>query len=403
MEAWRMATTGKRSGLLRTRREHEHAKVGFVELFFDLVFVFAVTQLSHALLEHFTLLGAIQTTLLLMAVWWVWVYTTWVTNWLDPETPGVRLMLFVLMLAGLVLSTSLPEAFGTRGLAFAAAYVFMQVGRSLFMVWALGAHSPRNRRNFQRITVWLALSGVCWIAGGLADGTTRFGLWGFALFLEYLSPAVGFRVPGLGRSTTAEWDVEGGHMAERCGLFIIIALGESILITGATFSNLTWTPQTAAAFVTAFVGSVAMWWIYFSIGAERGSRVIATSVDPGRLARLAYTYIHLPIVAGIIVAAVADEFVLAHPAGHADLETAAAVLGGPALYLVGNILFKRTTSGRLPLSHLIGLGFLVLLVPLVPAASPLALATAAMLVLVLVAIWEWLSLGADLAATRARH
>jgi low temperature requirement protein LtrA len=394
-----MTTTGGRPNLLRTRRGREHARVGFVELFFDLVFVFAVTQLSHALLEHFTLLGAIQTALLLMAVWWVWVYTAWVTNWLDPETPAVRVALFVLMLAGLVLSTSSPEAFGARGLAFAAAYVFMQVGRSLFMVWALGAHSPRNRRNFHRITAWLMLSGVCWIAGGLVDGATRFGLWGVALFLEYLSPAVGFFVPGLGRSTTADWDIEGGHMAERCGLFIIIALGESILVTGATFSNLAWTPQTAAAFVTAFVGSAAMWWIYFSIGAERGSRLIATSADPGRLARLAYTYAHLPIVAGIIVAAVADEFVLVHPAGHTDLETAAAVWGGPALYVVGNILFKRATSGRVPPSHLVGLGLLVLLVPLASAASPLVFATAAMLVLVLVAIWEWVSLGPILTVT----
>ncbi|MGH6899913.1 MAG: low temperature requirement protein A [Geminicoccaceae bacterium] len=394
-----MATIGRRPSLLRTRREHEHAKVSFVELFFDLVFVFAITQLSHALLEHFTILGAIQATLLLMAVWWVWIFTSWVTNWLDPETSAVRLMLFVLMLAGLVLSTSLPEAFGSRGLAFAAAYVFMQVGRSLFMLWALRTHSPRNRRNFQRITAWLVLSGVFWIAGGLADGTSRFGLWALALLLEYLSPAVGFRVPGLGRSTTADWDVEGGHMAERCGLFIIIALGESILVTGATFSSLAWTPQTAAAFVVAFVGSVAMWWIYFSIGAERGSRLIATTADPGRLARLAYTYIHLPIVAGIIVAAVADEFVLAHPTGHTDLETIVAVMSGPALYLAGNILFKRTTANRLPLSHLVGLVLLVLLVPLSSIGSPLMLATAAALVLVLVAIWEWSSLGPVVATT----
>jgi low temperature requirement protein LtrA len=387
-----MTTTGKRRNLLRIRREHEHAKVGFVELFFDLVFVFAITQLSHALLEHLTLLGAIRATLLLLAVWWVWIFTSWVTNWLDPETPAVRLLLFVLMLAGLVLSTSLPEAFGSRGIVFAAAYVFMQVGRSLFMVWALGPGSPRNRRNFQRITAWLALSGVFWIVGGLMDGAARFGLWALALFLEYLSPAVGFFVPGLGRSTTAEWDVEGGHMAERCGLFIIIALGESILVTGATFGGLAWTPATAAAFATAFVGSVAMWWIYFSIGAERGSRLIASAADPGRLARLAYTYAHLPIVAGIIVAAVADELVLTHSTGHTGLETMAAVLGGSALYLVGNMLFKRATAGRLPLSHLVGLLLLILLVPLSPAASPLALAAAAMLVLVLVAIWEWASL-----------
>ena len=395
-----MTTAGKRPNLLRMRRGHEHARVGFVELFFDLVFVFAITQLSHVFLEHFTLLGAIQTTLLLMAVWWVWIYTSWVTNWLDPEAPSVRLMLFVLMLAGLVLSASLPEAFGSRGLAFAAAYVFMQVGRSLFMMWALGPDSPRNRRNFQRITAWLVLSGVFWIAGGLADGATRFGLWALALFLDYLSPAVGFFVPGLGRSTTADWDVEGGHMAERCGLFIIIALGESILVTGATFSSLRMDAGNRRRVRVGVRRQRAMWWIYFSIGAERGSRLIATAADPGRLARLAYTYIHLLIVAGIIVAAVADEFVLAHPTGHTDLETTVAVLSGPVLYP------RRATScssGRRPIGFPSRISSasscLVLLVPISLVASPLMLAAAAALVLVLVAIWEWLSLGPVVAAT----
>jgi low temperature requirement protein LtrA len=385
--------------VLRPRRGHEDSRVTFVELFFDLVFVFAVTQLSHLLLAHLSLPGAIQTTLLLMAVWWVWVFTSWVTNWLNPDRAPVRLMLFILMLAGLVLSTSLPEAFESRGLAFAAAYVFMQVGRSLFMLWALRGHRSGNRRNFQRITIWLALAGAFWIAGGLADHDTRLGLWSAALLLEYLSPSVGFWTPRLGRSTTADWDIEGGHMAERCGLFIIIALGESILVTGATFATLPWTPATVAASLAAFVGSVAMWWIYFNIGAERGSRLIASSADPGRLARLAYTYIHLPIVAGIIVAAVADELVLAHPAGHSSPETIATVLGGPALYLAGNLLFKRATAERLPLSHLGGLVLLALLVPLAMVAPPLVAACAATLVLVLVAAWEWRSLALPRAAT----
>jgi low temperature requirement protein LtrA len=122
----------------------------------------------------------------------------------------------------------------------------------------LGTAQPGNFRNFQRITAWLLLAGAFWIAGGLA-----------------------------GSSKTSDWDVEGGHMAERCGLFIIIALGESILVSGATFGNLEWTLATATAFVT-LIGSVAMWWIYFNIGAERASHHISTSADPGRLARLAY-------------------------------------------------------------------------------------------------------------------
>src|SRR5215510_4295539 len=108
-----MHTPHRSAGLLRSRDHRAH--VTFVELFFDLVFVFAITQLSHSLLEHFTALGALQTTLLLMAVWWVWIYTSWVTNWLDPEKTPVRLMLFALMLAGLVLSTSIPQAFESKG------------------------------------------------------------------------------------------------------------------------------------------------------------------------------------------------------------------------------------------------------------------------------------------------
>src|SRR5919109_3588280 len=140
------------TNLLRARQAHEHSRVTFVELFFDLVFVFAVTQLSHLLLEHLSILGAVQTALLMMAVWWVWIFTSWVTNWLDPQRTPVRLMLFALMLAGLVLSMSIPEAFESRGIAFAAAYAFMQVGRSLFMLWALARHSQANFRNFQRIT-----------------------------------------------------------------------------------------------------------------------------------------------------------------------------------------------------------------------------------------------------------
>jgi low temperature requirement protein LtrA len=382
----------KPANLLRARRAHEHGRVTFIELFFDLVFVFAVTQLSHSLLEHLTLDGALHATLLLMAVWWVWIYTSWVTNWLDPARTLVRLLLLGLMLAGLLLSTSIPEAFESRGLVFAAAYVTMQIGRSAFALWAVGRDDPGLTRNFQRIISWLALSGLLWIAGGLAEGNARLALWLAALLVEYLGPSFGFWVPRLGRSRTTDWNVEGHHMAERCALFIIIALGESILVTGATFAELDWSLTTVAAFVVAFVGSVAMWWIYFDSGAERGSAHIAGSSDPGRMARLAYTYLHLPIVAGIIVGAVADELILAHPTGHVDPKTIAAALGGPALYVLGTALFKATIARRFPLSHLVGLVLLPLLLLVATDMSPLALGAAAAVVLLLVATWERLSL-----------
>jgi low temperature requirement protein LtrA len=145
--------------------------------------------------------------------------------------------------------------------------------------------------------------------------------------------------------------------------------------------------------VVAFVGSVAMWWIYFNIGAEQASQRISQSDNPGRLARLAYTYMHLPLVAGIIVAAVGDELVLAHPGGHTQFATAATVLGGPALYLVGNLMFKRATADRQALSHLVGLILLAAWAPFAATVPPLVFATGANLILVLVAVWETWSLG----------
>lgn len=384
-----------RQSLLRTRVGHEHAAVSTVELFFDLVFVFAVTQLSHGLIEHLSLDGALETLMLFLAVWWLWIYTAWMTNWLDPQKTPVRLMLFVLMLGGLLLSSSIPEAFGDQGRVFGCAFAAMQVGRSLFTVAAFRGHRPTNYRTFIRITIWFAVSAVFWVGGALSQGNARVGLWLVAIAIEYVSPWIYFWLPVLGASKTTDWDIEGAHLAERCSLFIIIALGESILVTGATFAGLAWSELHLAAFLVAFMGSVAMWWVYFDAGAQRASRRIARSEDPGRQGRLAYTYIHLLIVVGIIVSAVADEIVLVHP-DHTDAAGVAAILSGPALYLLGNALFKWVTNDRRapPLSHCAGLLLLIALVPLAMAelVSPLELGTATTAILVIVAVWESIAL-----------
>jgi low temperature requirement protein LtrA len=385
-------TTALRSNLLR-ERGHGHARVGFMELFFDLVFVFAVTQLSHNLLAHFTPLGAVESLMLLLATWWAWVYTTWATNWLDPERLPVRVLLIALMGVGLFIAMAIPQAFAGRGLVFAGAYIAMQLGRTLFTLWALHGHSPANFRSFRRISIWFAFSGLFWIAGGIATHDLRLVLWLVALAIDYSAPSLTFYVPGLGRSATTDWDVEGGHIAERCGLFVIIALGESILITGATFAELTWTTSTVAAFVSAFAATITMWWLYFNIAAERGSHLISGTDDPGRLARIAYTYMHLPIIAGVIVIAASDELVLAHPDGHTSWGTASAIIGGSALYLLGNGIFKRLTARWFPLSHLVGLGAFATLVAAVPYLSPVMLSIATTLLLIVVAIWETISLG----------
>jgi low temperature requirement protein LtrA len=379
--------------LLRARAPHQHHRVTYVELFFDLVFVFAITQISHTLLAHFTPLGVLQTSILFLAVWWVWIFTSWITNWLDPERTPVRVMLFGLMIAGLLLSTSIPKAFESRGLAFALAFVVMQVGRSAFTYWSIPRSEPGLRMNLLRITIWLTCSGVFWIAGGFAEGQARLILWIVAVAIEYCGPLMRFRCPGLGATPLEDWEVEGGHMAERCALFIIIALGESIVVTGATFASAAWTTPVIMGFVVALIGSIAMWWVYFHIGAEAGAEHISHSGETGKLARLAYTYLHLPIVAGIVVSAVGDELLLAHPDGHTDTKTILTMIGGPLLFLIGTILFKRSIRGIFQLSHLVGIGLLIVLIPFAHALSPLMLSAATTVVMLIVAAWEAISLG----------
>jgi len=387
-----MAWDNERGRLFRPIVPHQHGRVTYAELLFDLVFVFAVTQVSHTLLAKFTPLGALQTTMLLLSVWWVWVYTCWITNWLNPELTPVRLLLFVLMLGGLVLSTSIPMAFTSRGLWFALAYAAMQVGRTLFWLVSTPRERASARMNAVRILVWLSTSAIFWIAGGFAQGYARLVLWALALGIEYISPAVRFWIPKYGASSVADWYVEGGHMAERCAGFIIIALGESIVVTGATFADLNWTREVVVAFLSSFVASLAMWWIYFDKGARAGSELISNSSEPGRLARLAYTYLHLPIVAGIILSAVADDLVLWHPLGQSDARTVLSAVGGPLLFLVGTILFKHTVRGFLQLSHGAGIIALCVIGWFGREWSPLTLSVLTTALMIAVATWESLSL-----------
>lgn len=382
-----------RDNLFRTRDAHGHAPVTNIELFFDLVFVFAITQLSHGLLEHLSWLGALQTLMLLFAVWWVWIFTTWVANWLDPDRANVRLMLILLMLAGLALSSAIPYAFGKNGWLFAAAYCSMQIGRTLYMVWASwGVHDGRAR-NFTRIAFWHFLSLPLWIGGAMATPEQRLFFWGAALVVDYMGPVTFFPTPFLGRSRGADWDISGAHMAERCALFVIISLGEGVLITGATFAKLPQDGLHWLAFATAFLGSATLWWLYFDTGAKRASERIEAAEQVGLIARNAYTYWHIPIVAGLVVSAVADEMLLMHPYGHIEPEFLAVAIGGSLLFLIGNMGFKKATNDRRlpPFSHMLGSALLIA----VGAAAwvlhwqPITLGIAAFAVLVFTAIWEW--------------
>jgi low temperature requirement protein LtrA len=368
--------------LTRTRAGAE--RVTNIELFFDLVYVFAVTQISHYLLAHPTTTGALRAGLLLLMVWLVWVYTTWVTNWLDPDRIAVRLLLLGLAAASLIMSAALPGAFAARGLAVGAAYAAMQIGRSVFTVAALSGRPLR--RNFQRILAWCVVSGALAVLGGIASGNARAALWAGAVGVDLLGGIAGFYTPGLGRSATREWTIEGGHFAERCQAFMLIALGESIVVIGATLSGLARvTPAEAAAFAVALCGSIGLWWLYFDRSAGEAAQVIAASDDPGRLGRSAYHLIHPVMIAGIIAGAAADEVTLAAPGAVGRAATSWLILGGIGLFLAGHAAFKAVIWRVASWPRIGALAVLALLGLAAPHLSALALGACAAAVVVAVA------------------
>jgi low temperature requirement protein LtrA len=236
--------------------------------------------------------------------------------------------------------------------------------------------------------VWSAAAGVLWIAGGTLDGDQRLLLWIPALAIDLAAPVAGYWLPGRGRTSTTDYDIEGSHFAERCQLFIIIALGESIVVTGATAADAGLTPTVVACLVVAFLETAALWWLHFGATGERSSAALSASDDPGRLARDAYTYLHLPIVAGIIATAVGAELLIAHPGDPQQGVGLAMMLGGPALYLVGESLFLRRLSLKTDSKRLTVAGLLVLLVPLGGSVPALLLGAVVTALLAALAVWE---------------
>jgi low temperature requirement protein LtrA len=389
---------------LRPRGDGVAQPTTTVELFFDLVYVFAVTQLSHLILNDVSIAGVARAAFLLLIVWWAWIYTTWMANWFDPASPAVRSVLTGVMLASLLMATALPGAFGGDGVLFAVSYVTLQVGRNVAAASLLRPdHALRDV--FERLVGWSAVSGVLWLAGSALPGDRRLLLWIPALVLELCAPVAGYWLPRRGRTATTDYDIEAGHFTERCEGFIIIALGESIVVTGATAANAGLTFTVVVSLGVAFLATAALWWLYFGAVAQRTRQAMRTCEDPGRLARDAYTYLHVPIVAGIIATAVGDDLLIAHPGRPLHGVGLAMVLGGPVLYLVGESLFRVRVTGAANAKRLAVAAILVLLAPLGAGVSALALSATVAALLVALALWELRTdpLGARLGTSTDAH
>src|SRR5215218_5716840 len=373
---------------LRITRAHGEGeqRATFFELFFDLVYVFAVTQLSHHLLTAISWAGAAETAFMLVALYWAWNYTTWMTNWFDPDTVPVRLVLVYVMLASLLMAVAIPEGFGENALLFACAYSGLQIGRNAFVV----AVTPRGlfNQNFRQILAWSVLSAPLWIAGGIVEGeSARWVLWLCALGLDLAGPLATYWLPGAGTTAMSQWQIEGAHFGERFQLFVIIALGESVVLAGATASATGLSIDVVAALLLAFLSSMALWWLYFGHTAGTVLELIreATDEERGRIGRDIYTYLHLPIIAGIVLVAVGDELAIAHPSDELHRAGALVTLAGPALFLGGLMACAARLGHRQSLPQAVAVVGLLATVPLASGADGLlvsALVTALLAVLV---------------------
>jgi len=372
---------------LRSRTGSE-AHVTTAELFFDLIYAFAVTQLSHRIVQQLDGRGLLETLALWFAVWLGWQYTCWVTNWFDPDRIPVRLLLFGTMMLGLGASIALPEAFGELGKMFAFCYSAMQVFRSAIALSFLG-RNHKLTKNYQRILGWTCISAVFWIAGAITDRDARLLIWAIAVACEYLSPMIGFALPGLGRSSALDWQsAEGRHIAERCESFVLIALGESLLESGGNVSELhSWSPPVFIALLVGFVGSVAMWWLYFDTTNRAASDAIAKAEQPGKMAAN-FHYVHVLLIAGIIAVAAGDDLAILHPNQRNEIISVLVMVGGPAMFLIGNSLYKWIIYGRPPLSHLLGIAAMGIVAVASLHTDHLMASGLTTVLLVIAAAWE---------------
>jgi low temperature requirement protein LtrA len=364
---------------IRLRHSEAPQRATFLELFFDLAFVFALYQLSHELLEHLSWTGALQMLIVFLAVWRVWGITTWITDRFDPQWQPLQLMVIVSLLGILILAAALPEAFGEYGLIFASIYVAMHIGRYLALVLALRDYQLQFVT--KRAALWAGATAVPWIAGAFVHGAAREGLWASAIATDYLVFALNFPVPGVARVTpTWEPPVAAEHYAERYQQVFIIALGELILVSGLALTAGGFTPARTAAFVVSIATTALLWRIYIHRTGGLLAAAIAASPRSARVGRLT-VYVHLSMVYSIVVIAVGSYSVISHPSGPVPPAWVTVILGGPALFLIAREGFEYTVFARVSWDRLVGILLLAALAPLMLLASPLIAAIAATSVL----------------------
>ena len=364
--------------LRAVRRDGE--QVTPLELFFDLVFVLAITQCTTVMVGHPTWEGVGQSLLLLGLLWWAWVGYAWLTSVVDPEEGAVRLLLFAAMAAFLVAALAAPEAFGDDALAFAIAFSVVRVAH-IFLFMMASRDQDELRHSVIGLAGSTAVGCGLLVAGAFASGGAREALWAASLLLDMAGPYF-FGADG--------WQLEPRHFAERHGLIIIIALGESVVAIGVG-AGVTLTAEVIVGAVLGVSLAAGLWWVYFDVTSIVAARRLAET-PPGRerneLARDAYSYLHFPMVAGIVLTAFALKTTLAHVDDPLHLVPAAALAGGVGVYLLAHVAFKRRAVGVWSIQRVVAAAVVVALLPLWREINALAALAGVTALVVLLIVFE---------------
>jgi low temperature requirement protein LtrA len=334
----------------------EGERVSPLELFFDLVFVLAITQCTALMAHDPTWRGIAHGLVVLGLLWWSWVGYAWLTSVVDPEEGGVRLVLFAAMAALLVASLCVPEAFGDLGLTLAVAYGGVRAAHiALFML--ASRDDPGLRQAVVGLSVSTAIGVGILVLGSQFDGDVRLTVWALALVFDMAGPLF---------IDTSGWRLVAGHFAERHGLIMIVALGESIVAIGVgAEAGVDGGVITAA--ILGIAVACAFWWAYFDVAALAAARRLAEIDDIGsrnQLARDAFSYLHLPMVAAVVLVALGMKVTLAHVGDPLEWETAVALVGGAALYLFAHVAFKYRSLGTFSVHRFVAALVLLAVIPI---------------------------------------
>jgi low temperature requirement protein LtrA len=351
-------------------RGDEH-QVTPLELFFDLVFVFAMTQVTGLLADEPTWGGVLRGMLLLAALWWAWAAYAWLTSAMDVDEGGVRLAMLTAMGAMLVAALAVPGAFGGDAVLFGCAYLLVRV-LHLVLSGIVARGDPDRVGSIVRFAPTALAAGTLLVVAGFLEGNVRIAVWVAALAIDYLGPTV----VGVGRG----WRVAPEHFAERHGLIVLIALGESIIAIGVG-AGFELDPGVIVGAALGIVVVSALWWLYFDVAAilARTRLMQARGLTLHRLALHSYSYLHLPMIAGVILFALGLKTTLSHVGDELDTVAAVGLCGGAALYLLGHIAFLFRATGRVFRRRTVGAALLLALVPAalaIPALLALALVSA---------------------------